>query len=73
MTRFIEVKYNGRRILINVANIAFIEPSWNNKNETSIKLNCTVYPTGGKVILCDESYNILLARLGNIVDVDIVE
>lgn len=73
MAKFIEVKYNGRHILINVGNIAFIEPSLNNKEETSIKLNCATTPTGGRVILCDESYNTLLTRLNNIVDINIVE
>lgn len=73
MAKFIEVKYNGRHILINVGNIAFIEPSLNNKEETSIKLNCATTPTGGRVILCDENYNTLLTRLSLIADVDIVE
>ena len=50
MTKFIEVKYKGYWTLVNIDNIAYVEPSRNGGIGTSIKLNCKTTPTGGQVI-----------------------
>ena len=54
MTKFIEVKYKGHYTLVNIDNIAYVEPSRNGDIATSIKLNCKTTPTGGQVIPCDD-------------------
>lgn len=72
MTKFIEVKYKGHCTLINIDNIAYVEPS-RNGIETSIKLNCKTTPTGGQVILCEDDYHTFLARLESLVVVDKAE
>lgn len=70
MTKFIEVKYKGHCTLINIDNIAYVEPSPNGEIATSIKLNCKTTPTGGQVILCGNDYHTFLARLESLVMVD---
>jgi hypothetical protein len=73
MTKFIEVKYKERRTLVNIDNIAYVEPPQNNVIATSIKLNCKTTPTGGQVILCEDDYHKFLARLESLVVVDKAE
>lgn len=73
MTKFIEVKYKGYCTLVNIDNIAYVEPSRNGGIETSIKLNCKTIPTGGQVILCEDDYHTFLERLKNLVIVDKAE
>lgn len=63
MAKFIEVKYKGSRTLVNIDNIALIEPSKNEEGTTIIRLNCTTTPTGGRVVLCEDSYQLFLKRL----------
>lgn len=63
MAKFIEVKYKGHCTLVNIDNIAYVEPSRNEDITTSIKLNCKTTPTGGKVILCEDDYHTFLERL----------
>ena len=73
MTKFIEVKYKGHYTLVNIDNIAYVEPSRNGDIETSIKLNCKNTPTVGEVIPCDDDYHTFLERLKNLVIVDKAE
>ena len=73
MAKFIEVKYKWHYILINIDNIAYVEPSRNGDIATSIKLNCKTTPTGGQVIPCEDDYHTFLARLKNLVIVDKAE
>lgn len=73
MTKFIEIKYKGHFTLVNIDNIAYVEPSRNGGIETSIKLNCKTTPTGGQVIPCDDDYYTFLERLKNLVIVDKAE
>lgn len=73
MTKFIEVKYKGHCTLINIDNIAYVEPSRNGGIETSIKLNCKTTPNGGQVVLCEDDYHTFLARLENLTNVDKAE
>lgn len=73
MTKFIEVKYKGYCTLVNIDNIAYVEPSRNGGIETSIKLNCKTIPTGDQVILCEDDYHTFLERLKNLVIVDKAE
>lgn len=73
MTKFIEVKYKERRTLVNIDNIAYVEPPQNNVIATSIKLNCKTTPTGGQVILCEDDYHKFLARLESLVVVNKAE
>lgn len=73
MAKFIEAKYKGFCILINIDNIAYVEPSRNVDIATSIKLNCKTIPRGGQVIPCEDDYHIFLARLENLVVVDKAE
>lgn len=70
MTKFIEVKYKGHCTLVNIDNIAYVEPSRNGDITTSIKLNCK---TGGQVIPCEDDYHTFLERLKNLVVVDKAE
>lgn len=55
MTKFIEVKYKGHCTLVNIDNIAYVEPSRNGDIVTSIKLNCKTTPTGGQMMLGEPS------------------
>lgn len=73
MAKFIEAKYKGFCILINIDNIAYVEPSRNVDIATSIKLNCKTIPTGGQVIPCEDDYYTFLERLKNLVVVDTAE
>lgn len=73
MAKFIEVKYKGYCTLVNIDNIAYVEPSRNGDITTSIKLNCNTTTTGGQVILCEDDYNTFLERLKNLVVVDKAE
>lgn len=73
MTKFIEVKYKGHYTLVNIDNIAYVEPSRNGDIETSIKLNCKTTPTGGQVVPCEDDYHTFLERLKNLVIVDKAE
>lgn len=73
MAKFIEAKYKGFCILINIDNIAYVEPSRNGDIVTSIKLNCKTTPTGGQVILCEDDYHTFLARLESLVVVNKAE
>lgn len=73
MTKFIEVKYKGHCTLVNIDNIAYVEPSRNGDIVTSIKLNCKTTPTGGQVIPCEDDYHTFLARLENLTNVDETE
>ncbi len=73
MTKFIEVKYKEYHSLINIDNIAYVEPSRNGEIATTIKLNCKTTPTGGQVILCEDDYHTFLERLGSLVVVDKAE
>lgn len=73
MAKFIEVKYKGYCTLVNIDNIAYVEPSRNGGIETSIKLNCKTTPTVGQVILCEDDYHTFLARLENLTNVDKAE
>ena len=73
MTKFIEVKYKGHCTLVNIDNIAYVEPSQNGDIGTFIKLNCKTTPTDGQVFLCEDDYHTFLARLDNIVVVDKAE
>lgn len=73
MTKFIEVKYKGYCTLVNIDNIAYVEPSRNGGIETSIKLNCKTTPTGGQVIFCEDDYHTFLARLESLVVVNKAE
>ena len=73
MTKFIEVKYKGHYTLVNIDNIAYVEPSRNGDIATPIKLNCKTKPTGGQVILCEDDYHTFLERLKNLVIVDKAE
>ena len=67
MAKFIEVKYKGYCTLVNIDNIAYVEPSRNGDIATSIKRNCKTKPTGGQVILCEDDYHTFLERLKNLV------
>ena len=73
MTKFIEVKYKGHYTLVNIDNIAYVEPSRNGDITTSIKLNCKTTPTGGQAIICEDDYHTFLERLKNLVVVDKAE
>ena len=73
MAKFIEVKYKGHYTLVNIDNIAYIEPSRNDEIITSIKLNCKTTSNGGQVILCEDDYHTFLARLENLTNVDKAE
>ncbi len=73
MAKFIEVKYKEYHSLINIDNIAYVEPSRNGEIATTIKLNCKTTPTGGQVILCEDDYHTFLARLESLVVVDKAE
>ena len=73
MTKFIEVKYKGHYTLVNIDNIAYVEPSRNDEITTSIKLNCKTTSNGGQVILCEDDYHTFLARLENLTNVDKAE
>lgn len=73
MIKFIEVKYKGHYTLVNIDNIAYVEPSRNVGIEISIKLNCKTTPTGGQVILCEDDYHTFLARLESLIVVDKAE
>lgn len=73
MAKFIEVKYKGHCTLVNIDNIAYVEPSRNGGIETSIKLNCKTTPTGGQVVLCEDDYHIFLGRLENLTKVEKAE
>lgn len=67
MTKFVEVKFKGYCTLVNIDNIAYVEPSRNGDITTSIKLN------GGQVILCEDDYHTFLARLESLVVVNKAE
>lgn len=67
MTKFIEVKFKGYCTLVNIDNIAYVEPSRNGDITTSIKLN------GGQEILCEDDYHTFLARLESLVVVNKAE
>lgn len=73
MAKFIEVKYKGHYTLVNIDNIAYIEPSRNDEITTSIKLNCKTTSNGGQVIPCEDDYHTFLARLENLTNVDKAE
>ena len=73
MTKFIEVRYKGHYTLVNIDNIAYVEPSRNGDIATSIKLNCKTTPTGGQVILSDDDYHTFLGRLENLTKVEKAE
>ena len=73
MAKFIEVKYKGHCTLVNIDNIAYVEPSRNGGIETSIKLNCKTTPTGGQVVLCEDDYHTFLGRLENLTLVEKAE
>lgn len=73
MAKFIEVKYKGHCTLVNIDNIAYVEPSRNGGIETSIKLNCKTTPTGGQVVLCEDDYHTFLDRLENLTKVEKAE
>lgn len=73
MAKFIEVKYKEHYALVNIDNIAYVEPSRNDEIATTIKLNCKTTPTGGQVILCEDDYHTFLARLESLVVVDKAE
>lgn len=73
MAKFIEVKYQEHCSLINIDNIAYVEPSRNGDIVTSIKLNCKTTPTDGQVILCEDDYHTFLAKLESLVVVDKAE
>lgn len=73
MAKFIEVKYKGHYTLVNIDNIAYIEPSRNDEITISIKLNCKTISNGGQVILCEDDYHTFLARLENLTNVDKAE
>lgn len=73
MAKFIEVKYKGHYTLVNIDNIAYVEPSMNGDIATSIKLNCKTTPTGGQVILCEDDYHKFLGRLENLTKVEKAE
>ena len=73
MTKFIEGKYNRHYTIVNIDNIAYVEPSRNDDIATSIKLNCKTTPTGGQVIPCDDDYRTFLERLKKLVIVDKAE
>lgn len=73
MAKFIEVKYKGHCTLVNIDNIAYVEPSRNGGIETSIKLNCKTTPTGGQVVLCEDDYHTFLGRLENLIKVEKAE
>ncbi len=73
MKKFIEVKYKEHCALVNIDNIAYVEPPRNGVIATSIKLNCKTTPTGGQVILCEDDYHTFLARLERLVVVDKAE
>lgn len=73
MAKFIEVKYKEHYALVNIDNIAYVEPSRNGDIATSIKLNCKTTPTGGQVVLCEDDYHTFLARLEILVVVDKAE
>lgn len=67
MTKFVEVKSKGYCTLVNIDNIAYVEPSRNGDITTSINLN------GGQVILCEDDYHTFLARLESLVVVNKAE
>lgn len=73
MAKFIEVKYKGHYTLVNIDNIAYVEPSRNDEITISIKLNCKTTSNGGQVILCEDDYHTFLARLENLTNVDKAE
>lgn len=73
MAKFIEVKFKGHCTLVNIDNIAYVEPSRNGDIETSIKLNCKTTPTGGQVVLCEDDYHTFLGRLENLTKVEKAE
>ena len=73
MAKFIEVKYKRHCTLVNIDNIAYVEPSRNGGIETSIKLNCKTTPTGGQVVLCEDDYQTFLGRLENLTKVEKAE
>ena len=73
MAKFIEVKYKGRCTLVNIDNIAYVEPSRNSGIETSIKLNCKTTSTGGQVVLREDDYHTFLGRLENLTKVEKAE
>ena len=73
MAKFIEAKYKGFYTLINIDNIAYVEPSRNGDIATSIRLNCKTTPTDGQVIPCEDDYHTFLERLKNLVIVDKAE
>lgn len=73
MARFIEAKYKGFCTLINIENIAYVDPSRNGEIATTITLNCKTTSTGGQVILCEDDYHTFLARLENLTNVDKAE
>lgn len=73
MAKFIEVKYKEHYALVNIDNIAYVEPSRNDEIATTIKLNCKTTSTGGQVILCEDDYHTFLARLKNLCNVDKAE
>ena len=73
MEKFIEVKYKGHCTLVNIDNIAYVEPSRNGDIATSIKLNCKTTSTGGQVIPCEDDYHTFLGRLENITKIEKAE
>lgn len=73
MAKFIEVKFKGHCTLVNIDNIAYVEPSRNGDIVTSIKLNCKTTPTGGQVVLCEDDYHTFLGRLENLTKVEKAE
>ena len=73
MAKFIEVKYKEHYTLVNIDNIAYVEPSRNDEIATTIKLSCRTTSTGGQVVLCEDDYHTFLARLENLTNVDKAE
>ena len=73
MEKFIEVKYKGHCTLVNIDNIAYVEPSRNGDIATSIKLNCKTTSTGGQVIPFEDDYHTFLGRLENITKIEKAE